>query len=41
LPNSVEFRDDSSISAAQLVFELTQQWWSDLVDAQIATFMLT
>jgi len=41
LPNSVEFRDDSSISAAQLVFELTQQWWSDLIDAQIATFMLT
>ena len=41
LPNSVEFRDDSSISAAQLVFELTQQRWSDLIDAQIATFMLT
>ena len=41
LPNSVEFRDDSSISAAQLVFEITQQWWSDLIDAQIATFMLT
>ncbi len=41
LPNSVEFRDDSSISAAQLVFELTQQWWSNLIDSQIATFMLT
>ena len=41
LPNSIEFRDDSSISAAQLVFELTQQWRSDLIDAQIATFMLT
>ena len=40
LPNSVEFRDDSSISAAQLIFELTQQWWSDLIDPQIATFML-
>ena len=41
LPNSVEFRDDSSISAAQIVFELTQQWWPDLVDPQIATFILT
>lgn len=41
LPNSVEFRDDSSISAAQIVFELTQQWWPDLVDSQIATFILT
>ena len=41
LPNSVEFRDDSSISAAQLVFELTQQWRPDLIDSQIATFMLT
>ena len=41
LPNSVEFRDDSSISAAQLVFELTRQWWSDLIDSQIATFILT
>lgn len=41
LPNSVEFRDDSSISAAQLIFELTQQWRSDLIDSQIATFLLT
>jgi phosphoesterase RecJ-like protein len=41
LPNSIEFRDDTSISAAQLVFELTQQWWSNLIDSQIATFMLT
>ncbi len=41
LPNSVEFRDDSSISAAQLVFELTQQWRPDLIDSQIATFILT
>lgn len=41
LPNAVEFRDDSSISAAQLVFELTQQWWPDLIDSQIATFILT
>ena len=41
LPNSVEFRDDTSISAAQLIFELTQQWRPDLVDAQIATFLLT
>ena len=41
LPNFVEFRDDSSISAAQLVFELTSQWRPDLIDAQIATFMLT
>ena len=41
LPNSIEFRDDSSISAAQLIFELTQQWRSDLIDWQIATFMLT
>ena len=41
LPNSVEFRDDGSISAAQLVLELTQQWRPDLVDSQIATFMLT
>ncbi len=41
LPNSIEFRDDESISAAQLVFELTKQWWPDLVDSQIATFMLT
>ena len=41
LSNSIEFRDDSSISAAQLVFELTQQWRSDLIDWQIATFMLT
>ena len=40
-PNSVEFRDDSSISAAQLVFELTQQWRPDLIDSQIATFILT
>ena len=40
LPNSVEFRDDSSISAAQLVFELTQQWRPDLVDSSIATFIL-
>ena len=40
LPNSVEFRDDVSISAAQLIFELTQQWWPDLIDSQIATFML-
>jgi len=41
LPNSVVFRDDSSISAAQLIFELTQQWWPDLIDSQIATFLLT
>ena len=41
LPNSVEFRDDSSISAAQLVFELTQKWRPDLIDSQIATFILT
>ena len=41
LANSVEFRDDTSISAAQLVFELTQQWRPDLVDSQIATFILT
>ena len=41
LPNSVEFRDDTSISAAQLIFELTQQWRPDLVDSQIATFLLT
>ena len=41
LPNSVEFRDDNSISAAQLVFELTQQWRPNLVDSQIATFILT
>lgn len=41
LPNSVEFRDDSSISAAQLVFELTQKWRPDLLDSQIATFILT
>ena len=40
LPNSVEVRDDSSISAAQLIFELTQQWWPDLIDSQIATFIL-
>jgi phosphoesterase RecJ-like protein len=38
--NAVEFRDDSSISAAQLIFELTQQWRSDLLDSQIATFIL-
>ncbi|MBO7505461.1 DHH family phosphoesterase [bacterium] len=41
LSNSVEFRDDSSISAAQLIFELTQQWWPDLIDSEIATFLLT
>ena len=40
LQNAVEFRDDSSISAAQLIFELTQQWWPDLIDSEIATFML-
>jgi len=41
LPNSIEFRDDKSISAAQLVFELTQQWWPNLIDQQVATFLLT
>ena len=41
LPNSLEFRDDTSISAAQLVFELTQQWRPDLIDSQISTFLLT
>ena len=41
LPNSVEFRDDSSISAAQLVFELTQEWRPDLIDSHIATLILT
>ena len=41
LPNSIEFRDDSSISAAQLVFELTQQRRPNLVDSQVATFFLT
>ncbi len=41
LPNCVEFRDDSSISAAQLVFELTTQRWLDLIDWQTATFLLT
>lgn len=41
LPNSVEFRDDSSISAAQLIFELTQQWRPDLIDSHIATLFLT
>ena len=40
-PNSIEFRDDSSISAAQLVFELTNGWRSDLIDAHIATLFLT
>lgn len=41
LPNSIEFRDETSISAAQLVFELTQQWRPDLIDSHIATFFLT
>lgn len=41
LPNSEEFRDDSSISAAQLVFELTTEWWQNLIDSQVATFLLT
>ena len=41
LPNSIEFRDDSSISAAQLIFELTQQWRTGLIDSQISTFLLT
>lgn len=41
LPNSIEFRDDSSISAAQLVFELTKERWTNLIDPQIATFFLT
>ena len=41
LPNSIEFRDDSSISAAQLIFELTQQWRPDLIDSEIATLLLT
>ena len=41
LPNSIEFRDDTSISAAQLVFELTSEWRPDLIDSQIATFFLT
>ena len=41
LPNSIEFRDESSISAAQLIFELTQQRWPDLIDSLIATFFLT
>lgn len=41
LPNSIEFRDDKSISAAQIVFELTQKWWPNLMDPQIATFLLT
>ena len=40
VPNAIEFRDDSSISAAQLIFELTQEWRPDLIDSQIATFML-
>jgi len=40
LPNSVEFRDDTSISATQLIFELTQQRRPDLIDSQIATFIL-
>lgn len=40
LKNSVEFRDDSSISAAQIIFELTQKWWTNLIDYQIATFLL-
>ena len=40
LPNSIEFRDDASISAAQLIFELTQEWWPDLIDSEIATFLL-
>lgn len=40
LPNALEFRDDTSISAAQIVFELTSQW-RDLIDEQIATFLLT
>lgn len=41
LPNAVEFRDDTSISAAQLVFELTQQWRPELIDSHIATLFLT
>ncbi len=41
IKNSIEFRDDNSISAAQLVFELTSQWRPDLIDWQIATFLLT
>ena len=41
LPNSIEFRDDTSISAAQIIFELTQKWRPDLIDSQIATFLLT
>ena len=40
-PNSIEFRDDGSISAAQLVFELTNGWRSDLIDSRIATLLLT
>lgn len=41
LPNSIEFRDDISISAAQLVYELTKQWWENLIDSKIATLFLT
>lgn len=40
-PNSLEFRDDTSISAAQLIYELTQQWRIDKIDSMIATFFLT
>ena len=40
LENSTEFRDDGSISAAQIVFELTQKWWGNLIDSEIATFLL-
>ena len=40
LPNAVEFRDESSISAAQLIFELTRSWRPNLIDSQIATFLL-
>lgn len=39
LKNAIEFRDDSSISAAQIIFELTEKWWG-LVDSNIATFLL-
>jgi len=40
LKNSMEFRDDGSISAAQVIFELTEKRWWNLIDPKIATFLL-
>lgn len=36
--NSLIYRDPSSISTCSLLYEITKEWWKDLIDEDVATY---